>query len=67
MRKIVQISAAPVNAVPTTEVFALCDDGSVWALWKGWSRLPDIPQDGDGLKHGVGNSLGDVVPQPEPP
>ena len=38
-RKVVQIAAAG------EDLFALCDDGTTWALGsKGWTQLPAIPQ-----------------------
>lgn len=49
-RKITQIT---VSAVPDESdiIYALCDDGSVWALWREidgnhrspWERMKDIP------------------------
>ncbi|KGQ56318.1 hypothetical protein IO44_03120 [Gallibacterium anatis str. Avicor] len=50
MRKVIQICANSNNAMINGEsLFALCDDGSVWALTEsldcGWVRFPDIPQD----------------------
>jgi hypothetical protein len=47
MRKIVQIVATATEGVDT--VFALCDDGTVWAHCPqgdsdGWRRMPRIPQ-----------------------
>lgn len=49
-RKIIQIT---VSAVPDEcdTLYALCDDGSLWTLWRGdlkgpkWERMSDIPQD----------------------
>lgn len=54
-RKPIQIAAVPVthldnpDASPTTrtEVFALCDDGSIWSLSDNesrWTCLPPMPQ-----------------------
>ncbi len=49
MRKIVQIglNVEGVAACIHGAIVALCDDGSLWELYKGtWERLPDIPQEG---------------------
>jgi hypothetical protein len=51
-RKIVQISAVPGNSDSLWgDVYALCDDGTVWAASCGahiehasWYQLPPIPQ-----------------------
>lgn len=46
-RQVVQIAAAAGQNVDV--LYALCDDGSVWAIASlktevPWRRLPDIPQ-----------------------
>jgi hypothetical protein len=49
-RKIIQIFAIPCGSAEmesnSTIVFALCNDGTVWAIGRkdNWSKLPDIPQ-----------------------
>lgn len=45
-RRIVQIATYPM--VGSTSVYALCNDGTLWALHgrKDWTRLKDVPQDG---------------------
>lgn len=52
MRKIIQISSCGVENTMSTQcnllVFALCNDGTVWASRNGdssWESLPAIPQD----------------------
>lgn len=46
MRNIIQIAAASTG---NGELFALCDDGTLWRLiwtssWK-WILMPDVPQE----------------------
>ena len=51
MRKIVQIGldVAGESGCILGAVVALCDDGTMWELYKGkWGKLPDIPQEGGG-------------------
>jgi hypothetical protein len=56
MRKIIQISTRPLTDdldLDNTQVYALCDDGSLWTMEdstisqlssKEWRQLPPIPQ-----------------------
>lgn len=52
MRRVVQIATrwndlSGAQHEPET-MFALCDDGSMWALIStGWLRMPDVPKDDD--------------------
>ena len=53
MRKIIQICAIPCaennSKQNDLELFALCNDGTVWSMMydsSNWRRLHDIPQDG---------------------
>jgi hypothetical protein len=49
-RKIIQISAIPDSEHNWPGVYALCDDGSLWAInycpavTTAWWQLPPIPQ-----------------------
>jgi hypothetical protein len=50
MRKIIQIVVDSQNGDSAKnyyqDIFALCDDGSIWSRTNNeWTRLPDIPQD----------------------
>lgn len=47
MRTIIQIVAIPMTARSKLELFALCDDGSVWSRTPNheWTRVKEIPQD----------------------
>lgn len=46
-RQIVQIATMPAEPSFNSCIYALCNDGSLWALSeKVWLRLKDIPQDG---------------------
>lgn len=46
-RKTVQISAIPGTEYSHACIYALCDDGSLWASVNsdGWTKLPPIPQE----------------------
>lgn len=58
-RKVVQIATYPM--VGSTSVYALCDDGTLWALHgrKEWTRLKDIPQPEES------GTVIDYTPQPD--
>lgn len=48
MRKIVQIAARAEGEATAAMLFALCDDGTLWAMWVdggGWKKVVSIPQD----------------------
>lgn len=43
MRKIIQIAASPAD--DGADLFSLCNDGTVFALYsRGWTEMPAIPQ-----------------------
>jgi hypothetical protein len=45
-RKVVQISATNVASEYYASIYALCDDGTIFASCNtGWEKLPEIPQD----------------------
>lgn len=51
-RKIVEINTVYEKKVFTTNVFALCDDGTLWVkskregeAQKPWIRIKDVPQE----------------------
>jgi len=50
-RKIIQITAPKYNPNSINELWALCDDGTVWFLLytdrleQKWQRIKEIPQD----------------------
>jgi hypothetical protein len=48
-RKIVQITAVPGADNGESSIYALCDDGTLWALSHSgqWHELPAIPQNYD--------------------
>jgi hypothetical protein len=49
-RKVIQIACMPMpSPLQDPALYALCDDGSMWALSEdsgGWVRLKSVPQDG---------------------
>lgn len=46
MRKVIQIACNPESQSHFPELFALCNDGSIWVECNGekWKQILDVPQ-----------------------